>query len=76
MAISQDFLHELIEKDFPDSNIEITDLAGDGDHYKLVLRSARFIGISIIEQHKMVYKALEGYMGTKLHALALETHPK
>ena len=76
MAISQDKLEKLIAEGFPEAEFKILDLAGDGDHYKLVISSTKFQGLSMVQQHKMVYKALEGYIGDKLHALALETHVK
>lgn len=61
---------------FPDADIEIIDLAGDGDHYKAVVASSAFAGKSRVAQHQAVYAALKGKMGGVLHALALETKPK
>ena len=51
----------------------IEDLRGDGDHYAAQVVSASFIGKSRVQQHQMVYEALRGGMGDKLHALALQT---
>jgi len=68
-------LESLIAKALPDAEVRITDLAGDGDHYAAYVRSAAFVGKNRVEQHQMVYAALEGKMGTELHALALETEP-
>jgi stress-induced morphogen len=61
---------------FPDSDIQIEDLAGDGDHYRARIASSAFKGLSRVRQHQMVYAALGGRMGGELHALALETAPK
>lgn len=61
---------------FPDADIEIRDLAGDGDHYKAIIASAQFAGKSRVAQHQAVYAALKGKMGGVLHALALETRAK
>jgi stress-induced morphogen len=58
---------------FPDADIEIIDLAGDGDHYKAIVKTAAFTGKSRVAQHQAVYAALKGKMGGELHALALET---
>jgi stress-induced morphogen len=58
---------------FPDAQIEIIDLAGDGDHYKAIVKTAAFAGKSRVAQHQAVYAALKGKMGGELHALALET---
>ena len=63
----------LIKKSIPDATIEIKDLAGDDNHYAAVVKSKIFIGKSKIQQHKLVYDALEGRMGGVLHALSLTT---
>jgi stress-induced morphogen len=75
MPIAQDELYQLIKDEFPDAEINITDLAGDGDHYSAEIISAHFTGKSRVAQHQMVYNALKGRMGGALHALALKTSP-
>ncbi len=60
---------------FPDAEIAIEDLAGDGDHYKARIVSTAFRGLPRVRQHQLVYAALKGRMGGELHALALETAP-
>lgn len=57
----------------PDAQVKITDLAGDGDHYAAHVTSAAFAGKSRVQQHKLVYEALDGRMGGVLHALQLTT---
>jgi stress-induced morphogen len=61
---------------FPDAEVAITDLAGDGDHYAAKITASAFKGKTRVQQHKMVYEALEGRMGGELHALSLQTSPK
>ena len=58
---------------FPDAEIRIDDLAGDGDHYRARIVSQAFSGLSRVKQHQLVYAALKGKVGGELHALALET---
>ena len=58
---------------FPDAEIVIEDLAGDGDHYRARITSARFAGLPRVRQQQLVYAALKGKVGGVLHALALET---
>lgn len=58
---------------FPDAEIVITDLAGDGDHYRARVVSRAFAGMSRVKQHQMVYAALGDRVGGVLHALAVET---
>ncbi|MBL8537999.1 MAG: BolA family transcriptional regulator [Hyphomonadaceae bacterium] len=76
MAMRAEDLEQLLRQAFPDAEIRIDDLAGDGDHYRAVIRSALFTGKSRVAQHQMVYAALKGRMGGELHALALDTAPK
>ncbi len=75
MALPASELESLLRRAFPDAEIAIHDLAGDGDHYKAVIRSSAFVGKTRVAQHQMVYAALEGRMGGALHALALDTAP-
>jgi stress-induced morphogen len=58
---------------FPDAEIKIDDLAGDGDHYRARIVSQAFTGLNRVKQHQLVYAALKGKVGGELHALALET---
>ena len=73
MPMEQNELERLIREAFPDASIEIRDLAGDGDHYAAHVVSQAFKGKSRVQQHQMVYQALQGQMGGVLHALALTT---
>ena len=66
-------IETLIKAAFPDADVVIEDLRGDGDHYACHVVSEAFRGKSRIQQHQMVYAALQGRMGTQLHALALQT---
>ncbi len=59
----------------PGAVVEITDLAGDGDHYAARVAAPQFAGLSRVKQHQMVYNALGGRMGGLLHALQLVTTP-
>ena len=73
MAMNLKEIEMLIKAALPDANVEIQDLAGDGNHYSATIISSQFSGKSKIEQHKMVYNSLQGKMGNELHALALNT---
>lgn len=76
MAIAQSDLQARIEAAFPDAEITITDLAGDGDHYKARIVSEAFKGLQRVRQHQLVNKALADLLSGPLHALALETVAK
>jgi stress-induced morphogen len=71
MAIEQ--LEASLREAFPDAEIRVDDLAGDGDHYRARIVSDAFRGLPRVKQHQLVYAALKGKVGGELHALALET---
>lgn len=73
MPMTAQDLEASLRTAFPDAEIVIEDLAGDGDHYKARVVAAAFRGLSRVRQHQLVYAALKGRMGGELHALALET---
>lgn len=68
-------IEALIKQALPDAEVVIEDLARDGDHYKATVTSAAFKGKTRVQQHQLVYAALQGRMGGELHALALTTLP-
>lgn len=71
--MAADEIAGLIRAGIPDAEVEITDLAGDGDHYAAKVVSESFRGIPRVRQHQKVYEALGGRMGGVLHALQLTT---
>ena len=73
MAMNAAEIEKLIRAALPDATVRIEDMRGDGDHYAAYVTSAAFKGKSRVQQHQMIYKALQGRMGNELHALALQT---
>lgn len=73
MAMQPAEIEALIKAALPDAQVTIEDLAGDGDHYAATVVSEAFRGKSRVQQHQIVYAALQGRMGGELHALALQT---
>jgi stress-induced morphogen len=73
MPMPMSELEAALQAAFPDAQIHVDDLAGDGDHYRARIVSAAFRGLNRVKQHQLVYSALKGRMGGELHALALET---
>ena len=76
MSLKLEEIKNLIKEAMPDAEITIQDLAGDENHYSATIKSKIFTGKNKIEQHKLVYKALNGKMGNELHALSLMTIEK
>jgi stress-induced morphogen len=71
-------LRVLLADAFPDaSELDVEDRTGTGDHFQVTVTSARFDGLSLVEQHRLVYEALEAPLadGT-IHELRIRTrHP-
>ena len=76
MALPIEEIKKLILNSIPDASIEIKDLMGDNNYYSAKISSKLFNNISKIEQHKLVYKSLQGKMGNELHALSITTEGK
>ena len=65
---------EAIKRALPDAQVTIEDLSGSGDHLQVHVISSRFLGLSLIRQHQLVYSALKDELATEaIHALALNT---
>jgi stress-induced morphogen len=75
MAMHADTIKTLIQAALPDAEVIVQDLRGDGDHYAVKVTSKAFQGKTRVQQHQLVYAALQGHMGTTLHAMALTTVP-
>jgi stress-induced morphogen len=73
MPMQADEIVALIKAGIPDAEVEMTDLAGDNDHWAARVVSASFAGMPRVRQHQAVYNALGGRMGGVLHALQLIT---
>ncbi|MCC5987160.1 MAG: BolA family transcriptional regulator [Pararhodobacter sp.] len=76
MAITASELESLLRDAFPQAQITITDLAGDGNHYAAEVIDESFRGKNRVQQQRAVYAALKGKMDGsqgELHALALTT---
>ena len=68
-------LESLLQQAFPDATeLSVEDRTGGGDHWQVTVTSPRFDGLSRIEQHKLVYAALDAPMqdGT-IHELRIKT---
>jgi stress-induced morphogen len=73
MAMDAAEIERMIREAIPGADVVVEDLRGDGDHYAAYVTSSAFAGKSRVQQHQMIYQALQGKMGNQLHALALQT---
>ncbi len=71
--ISKDQLVAKILENFPDAKVLATDLTGGGDHWQLSVTAKEFEGLSMVQQHQLVYKALGSWVRKEIHALTLNT---
>jgi stress-induced morphogen len=72
--IEPETLRGVLAKAFPDGEIELVDLTGTKDHYQARIVSTSFAGMTPIQQHQLVYRALGEAMHGPIHALALKTY--
>jgi len=70
-----DTLAALLRVSFPDaSELAVEDRTGGGDHFQVTLASGRFAGLSLVEQHRLVYDALsEPLRDGTIHELRIKT---
>jgi len=67
------FIEETLRQSFPDAMIRVLDTTGGGDHFDVEIVALQFAGLSMIEQHRLVYDALGDKVGYEIHALGLRT---
>ena len=68
-------LETLLRDAFPDAtDLRVVDRTGTGDHFHVLVKTARFDGLSLVDQHKLVYAALEQPLGDgTIHELRITT---
>ena len=71
--MTADQITQRIATHMPQARVSCQDLTGGGDHWRVKIEAPEFRGLSLIEQHQLVYKALGEWMERDIHALSLET---
>ena len=68
-------LQTLLQDAFPDAqDVEVVDRTGGGDHFHVTVVSPRFAGLSLVDQHRLVYDALaEPLADGTIHELRITT---
>lgn len=65
----------MIKAQLPDAQVQVQDLTGGGDHYQVTVISSQFANKGLVQQHQLVYGALQQAMSSEaIHALALKTY--
>jgi len=73
--ISPQQVEEMIKAQMPDAQVQVQDLTGGGDHYQVTVVSSQFDGKGLVQQHQLIYGALQQAMSSEaIHALALKTY--
>ena len=73
MAVEKGTLENLLNDAFPNADIRIDDVRGDGEYYAANIIAPDFVGKNRVQQHQMVYAALKDLMQSDLHALQINT---
>ncbi len=72
--VTPEQVETMIKTGLPDAEVQVQDLTGGGDHYQVTVVSPAFEGKTLIQQHQMVYRAVNQAMSTEaIHALSLKT---
>jgi stress-induced morphogen len=68
-------LEQLLQEAFPGAEeLRVEDRTGGGDHFQVTVTSERFDGLSLVDQHKLVYAALEQPLADgSIHELRIKT---
>ncbi len=72
-SVNADTISARIKEQLPDATIRANDLTGTGDHWQVYVASKKFEGLTMIDQHQLVYKALGSWVHKEIHALSLDT---
>lgn len=72
MMQSDDIMHLILEA-MPEAQVSIDDLRGDGNHYAVTVTFEGFRGVPLVDQHRMVFAALQGRVGGLLRGMTLTT---
>ncbi|MDH3629464.1 MAG: BolA/IbaG family iron-sulfur metabolism protein [Acidobacteriota bacterium] len=73
-SVSLEEVRRRIEETLPGARVQVETFSGH-DHFQAVVEAPQFAGKSLIEQHRMVYDAVDDLIGGAMHALALKTRP-
>lgn len=73
MPMTEQEILDLIKEALPDAVVELKDLRGDGDFFQAYVESKEFVGKTRVQQHQIVFAALQGRVGGILKNLSLST---
>ena len=71
IALSQ--VEKMILKAIPGAVVTVSDMTGTGDHLEITVTSEKFKGLSLVDQHKLVHRAVESEMDQGIHAIKVKT---
>ena len=66
----------MIKQAIPNSEVNVVDLKGTGDHFSALIISDAFEGVSLVDRHKMIYNSISDVMTNKIHAMQIKTLTK
>lgn len=72
--IDPEVVKEKIADDIENARVDVLDMTGDGDHFRVVVVAEAFEGLPMVKQHQLVYDALGDSMEGDIHALGLKTY--
>ena len=74
MYVNIDEIKQRLNAYFANDKIEVFDSRGTGDHFSIIIISNKFMNVSLVDRHRMVYSIFEDKIVTEIHALQIQTH--
>ena len=59
---------------FANDKVEVFDSRGTGDHFSVIVISEKFINVSLVDRHRMIYSIFEDKIVTDIHALQIQAY--
>ena len=67
-------IKERLIKNFPGDKVEAFDLRGSGDHFSIIVISDKFIKMSLVDRHRLIYSIFKDEISKEIHAMQIKTY--
>jgi stress-induced morphogen len=72
--VETEAIRTLLERAFPEAELDVVDRTGTGDHFQVTVVTAAFDGLPLLDQHRRVNEALAAPLGDgSIHELRIRT---
>jgi stress-induced morphogen len=72
--MNTDSMEKMVAEALPGCRVQVIDLTGTGDHFRVEVIAPQFDGKNLVEQHQMVNAVFrDGLADGSIHALSIKT---